>query len=133
MKGFVRLLKPEGVASFEFPHLLNLVQLNQFDTIYHEHFSYLSLTAIRVIFEANGLRVFDVEQLQTHGGSLRIYAQRSEAVRHKVNERVFELQKKEDLKQQLDDIHAVMFELESLQDNCQNILLDIEQSKTAAT
>ncbi len=97
VKGFVRLLKPEGVASFEFPHLLNLVQLNQFDTIYHEHFSYLSLTAIRVIFEANGLRVFDVEQLQTHGGSLRIYAQRSEAVRHKVNERVFELQKKEDL------------------------------------
>jgi len=96
MKGFVRLLKPEGVASFEFPHLLNLVQFNQFDTIYHEHFSYLSFTTIRVIFEANGLRVFDVEQVQTHGGSLRIYAQRSEAVRHKVNERVAELQKKED-------------------------------------
>ncbi len=96
VKGFVRLLKPEGVASFEFPHLLNLVQFNQFDTIYHEHFSYLSFTTIRVIFEANGLRVFDVEQVQTHGGSLRIYAQRSEAVRHKVNERVAELQKKED-------------------------------------
>jgi SAM-dependent methyltransferase len=97
VRGFVRLLKPEGFATFEFPHLLNLVQFNQFDTIYHEHFSYLSFTAIRVIFEANGLRVFDVEQLPTHGGSLRIYAQRSEAVRHKVNERVFELQKKEDL------------------------------------
>ena len=72
-KGFSILLKPQGVATFEFPHLLNLIQLNQFDTIYHEHFSYLSLLAAEHIFEAAGLRVFDVEKLPTHGGSLRLF------------------------------------------------------------
>lgn len=83
--GFVILLKPQGVATFEFPHLLNLVRENQFDTIYHEHFSYLSLTAVARIFERNGLTVFDVEELPTHGGSLRVYAQRRETGRHAVN------------------------------------------------
>ena len=76
--GFAVLLKPSGVATFEFPHLLRLVSENQFDTIYHEHYSYLSLTAVRRIFEHNGLSVFDVEELPTHGGSLRVYAQRSD-------------------------------------------------------
>lgn len=76
--GFAELLKPQGVATFEFPHLLQLVQQNQFDTIYHEHFSYLSLTAVDTIFNANGLVVFDVEELPTHGGSLRVYAQRKD-------------------------------------------------------
>jgi SAM-dependent methyltransferase len=76
--GFGRLLKPAGVATFEFPHLLEMVQQNQFDTAYHEHYSYLSLgTAIRILQE-NGLAVFDVEQLPTHGGSLRVFAQRSD-------------------------------------------------------
>jgi len=74
--GFARLLKPQGVATFEFPHLVRLVESCQFDTIYHEHFSYLSLTAVESIFERNGLQVFDVEQLPTHGGSLRVFAQR---------------------------------------------------------
>jgi SAM-dependent methyltransferase len=72
--GFAVLLKPEGVATFEFPHLLRLVAENQFDTIYHEHFSYLSLHAVKRIFEHNGLTVFEIEELPTHGGSLRIYA-----------------------------------------------------------
>jgi 2-polyprenyl-3-methyl-5-hydroxy-6-metoxy-1,4-benzoquinol methylase len=76
--GFARLLKPHGVATFEFPHLMRLVSGCQFDTIYHEHFSYLSLAAVRRLFEANGLRIFDVEELATHGGSLRVYAQRSD-------------------------------------------------------
>lgn len=76
--GFATLLKPAGVATFEFPHLLNLVEKNQFDTIYHEHYSYLSLIAVQAIFAANGLSVFDVEELPTHGGSLRVYAQRSD-------------------------------------------------------
>lgn len=76
--GFAVLLKPHGVATFEFPHLLRLMAENQFDTIYHEHFSYLSLTAVQTVFEANGLAVFDVEELPTHGGSLRVYAQRSD-------------------------------------------------------
>ena len=74
--GFAVALKPTGVATFEFPHLLQLVQHAQFDTIYHEHFSYLSLTAVARIFEANGLSVFDVQELPTHGGSLRVFAQR---------------------------------------------------------
>lgn len=74
--GFAHLLKPLGVATFEFPHLLRLVMENQFDTVYHEHFSYLSLSAVEGIFSRNGLSVFDVEELTTHGGSLRVYAQR---------------------------------------------------------
>lgn len=82
VSGFTRLLKPQGVATFEFPHLLRMVQENQFDTAYHEHYSYLSLTAVQRIFAANGLTVFDVEQLPTHGGSLRVFAQRSDADVH---------------------------------------------------
>lgn len=74
--GFARLLKPDGVASFEFPHLLQMVQEGQFDTAYHEHYSYLSLTAVARVFSANGLEVFDVSELPTHGGSLRVFAQR---------------------------------------------------------
>lgn len=76
MKGVALLLKPQGVASFEFPHLLNLVRFNQFDTIYHEHYSYLSLTALTSILLAQGLDVFDVERIPTHGGSLRVYVGR---------------------------------------------------------
>ncbi|MBT0961716.1 class I SAM-dependent methyltransferase [Denitromonas iodatirespirans] len=75
--GFARLLTPTGVATFEFPHLLNLLEQCQFDTIYHEHFSYLSLTAVSRIFAAHGLQVFDVEEWPTHGGSLRVFAQRA--------------------------------------------------------
>lgn len=71
--GFAVLLKPEGVATFEFPHLLNLIQQVQFDTIYHEHYSYLSLWLCEQAFAAHGLRIFDVEELPTHGGSLRLY------------------------------------------------------------
>lgn len=74
--GFARLLKPTGVATFEFPHLLQMMRHSQFDTAYHEHYSYLSLTAVCRIFEHNGLQVFDVEELPTHGGSLRVFAQR---------------------------------------------------------
>ena len=77
VSGFVGLLKEDGVVTFEFPHLLNLVAQTQFDTIYHEHFSYLSLTAVQRIFSVNGLEVFRVDELPTHGGSLRVFAQRS--------------------------------------------------------
>ncbi len=82
--GFARLLKPQGVATFEFPHLLRMVQGCQFDTAYHEHYSYLSLTAVSRIFAANGLAVFDVEELSTHGGSLRVFAQRLDSGRRPV-------------------------------------------------
>lgn len=77
--GFAEILKPEGVATFEFPHVLNLIEQVQFDTIYHEHYSYLSLLAVETIFDKAGLRVFDVEDLPTHGGSLRVFACRKEA------------------------------------------------------
>lgn len=86
--GFSLLLKPGGVATFEFPHLYRLVTGLQFDTIYHEHFSYLSLMATTRIFEANGLGVFDVEELPTHGGSLRVYAQGLDSGKHPTSERV---------------------------------------------
>jgi hypothetical protein len=82
--GFARLLKPRGVATFEFPHLMRLVQEHQFDTVYHEHFSYLSLNAVRRIFEANGMAVFDVTELPTHGGSLRVFAQRNDSGVHRI-------------------------------------------------
>ncbi len=71
-------LKPGGVITLEFPHLLRLMEQNQFDTIYHEHYSYLSLMAVRTIFEKHGLTLFDVEELWTHGGSLRIFARHTD-------------------------------------------------------
>jgi SAM-dependent methyltransferase len=91
--GFRILLKPQGVATFEFPHLLRLIIENQFDTIYHEHFSYLSLLTVERIFAAHSLVVFDVEELPTHGGSLRIYAAHIGA--RQIGERVATLRAKE--------------------------------------
>lgn len=88
VRGFATLLKPGGIATFEFPHLLRLVQGNQFDTIYHEHFSYLSLSAVNRIFTCNGLTIFDLEELPTHGGSLRVLAQRSDTGQQSVNKQV---------------------------------------------
>jgi SAM-dependent methyltransferase len=93
--GFTRLLKPCGVATFEFPHLLRMVRECQFDTAYHEHYSYLSLTTVERIFDRNGLAVFDVEELPTHGGSLRIFAQRRDGGSHAVSPRVATLRENE--------------------------------------
>ena len=88
VSAFEELLKPQGIASFEFPHLMNLVKYNQFDTIYHEHFSYLSLSAVNIIFSNNGLQIFDAEEISTHGGSLRVFAQKKKTGIHKINENV---------------------------------------------
>jgi 2-polyprenyl-3-methyl-5-hydroxy-6-metoxy-1,4-benzoquinol methylase len=82
--GFATLLKPTGVATFEFPQLLTLMAGQQFDTLYHEHYSYLSLTAVHALCERNGLEVFDVSQLSTHGGSLRVFVQRADGLRREV-------------------------------------------------
>ena len=82
VEGLKILLKPEGVITLEFPHLLRLIELNEFDTIYHEHFSYFSLINTLNLMEAHGLRVFDVEELKSHGGSLRVYACRVESQTH---------------------------------------------------
>ena len=84
VEGLKILLKPEGVLTLEFPHLLKLIEHNEFDTIYHEHFSYFSLFTTIQLMEAHGLKVFDVEELPSHGGSLRVFACRSEAKTHPV-------------------------------------------------
>ncbi len=90
VRGFSVLLKSTGIATFEFPHLLRLIEQNQFDTIYHEHFSYLSLTAIKSVFEKASLEIFDVEELPTHGGSLRLFVQKALAGRT-ISKRVSQL------------------------------------------
>ena len=95
VKGFSILLKVNGVSTFEFPHLLNLIEKYQFDTIYHEHYSYLSFTTTCAILKSNGMTVFDVEEIKTHGGSLRVYAQRSDTGKQPISKSVSELQKKE--------------------------------------
>lgn len=75
VKGLKIILKEDGLITMEFPHLQKLIEQSQFDTVYHEHFSYLSFTTVNKIFESHGLSLFDVEEIPTHGGSLRIYAQ----------------------------------------------------------
>lgn len=75
LAGVKEMLKPDGTVTFEFPHLLNLIRLNQFDTIYHEHFSYLSIHAVHALFRTAGLELYDVQELSTHGGSLRVFGQ----------------------------------------------------------
>ena len=84
-KGLKAVLKPEGTITLEFPHLMRLIKHRQFDTVYHEHFSYLSLYTVRQIFQAAGLRVWNVEELPTHGGSLRVYGCHQEDTRTTIN------------------------------------------------
>jgi hypothetical protein len=88
VEGLKILLKPEGILTLEFPHLLRLMEHNEFDTIYHEHFSYFSLLTAVNLLEAHGLQVFDVEELVSHGGSLRVFACRAEAKTHPLEQSV---------------------------------------------
>ncbi len=91
VEGLKILLKPEGILTLEFPHLLRLIERNEFDTIYHEHFSYFSMLTAARILEAHALKVFDVEELTTHGGSLRVFACRAEGKTHEVKRTVEDL------------------------------------------
>ena len=93
--GMKIVLKPNGILTMEFPHLLQLIEHNQFDTIYHEHFSYLSFLSVEQIFAAHNLTLFDVEELPTHGGSLRIYGKHDHAAFPIISERVTQLKAKE--------------------------------------
>jgi SAM-dependent methyltransferase len=95
VSGMKILLKPQGVITMEFPHLMRLMEQNQFDTIYHEHFSYLSFFTVEKVFAAHGLTLFDVEELPTHGGSLRIFARHVEDSSKPVGPRVIELRTRE--------------------------------------
>jgi 2-polyprenyl-3-methyl-5-hydroxy-6-metoxy-1,4-benzoquinol methylase len=96
VSGLKNLLKPLGVITLEFPHLFRLIEENQFDTIYHEHFSYFSFLSAEQVLAAHDLTVFDVEELPTHGGSLRIYARHSEDSSLAVGERVAEMKAREE-------------------------------------
>lgn len=93
--GMKLLLAPQGVVTIEFPHIARLIEQNQLDTIYHEHFSYFSFLTARSVLAAHGLEVFDVDELATHGGSLRLYAQQDEDGGRPVSERVTELAERE--------------------------------------
>ena len=95
IKGLKVLLKPGGVITLEFPHLLELIQQKQFDTIYHEHFSYFSFLVVQKIFLFHHLTIFDVEQISTHGGSLRIYVKHEENQKFEISENISNLIKKE--------------------------------------
>lgn len=95
VEGMKIVLKPHGIITMEFPHLMRLNEDNQFDTIYHEHFSYFSLITVKKAFTQYGLTIFDVDELPTHGGSLRIYACHSEDTSKPVSDRVFDLLNRE--------------------------------------
>ena len=95
IKGVKLALKPEGVNTFEFPHLCKLVEFKQFDTVYHEHFSYLSFTTLKSVFEKQGLEFFDVQELTTHGGSLRIFTKHIEDNSKQISPSVEALLKRE--------------------------------------
>ncbi len=95
VKGMKILLKPGGIITMEFPHLMRLTEENQFDTIYHEHFSYFSFFSVEKIFSFHGLKVFDVDELATHGGSLRIYACHGDDTSRIAGRRLIELRERE--------------------------------------
>lgn len=96
VKGLKALLKPCGLITMEFPHLLQLMKQNQFDTIYHEHFSYFSFLAVEQVFARHGMKLFDVEEIPTHGGSLRIYACHDQDASKPIGDRVRELRSREE-------------------------------------
>lgn len=95
VSAFALLLKPDGVATFEFPYLYEMIINSQFDTVYHEHYSYLCLSTVERFFRTNAMTIFDVEELPTHGGSLRVYAQREDTGDRPKSDIVLELLKKE--------------------------------------
>src|SRR5262249_53684541 len=96
VEGLKIILKPTGTITMEFPHLMQLIAKNEFDTIYHEHFSYLSFTTVENVFAAHGLALYDVEELPTHGGSLRIYARHIEDSSQKISLHAKELKAQEE-------------------------------------
>jgi SAM-dependent methyltransferase len=108
--GIPTILAPDGTVTIEFPHLLRLLEENQFDTIYHEHFCYFSLISAETVFAGHGMTIFDVEELWTHGGSLRIYARHTADTSRPVSERVTELRAREEAAGFLDVATYTRFE-----------------------
>ena len=127
--GMKVLLNPTGVVTMEFPHLMQLVDNNQFDTIYHEHFSYLSFYTVQQIFAAQGLELFDVEEIPTHGGSLRIFAKHKEDSTKAISERVGALLAKERAKGMLSLAYYDGFQQKALQVKLDLTTFLIEQKR----
>ncbi len=123
--GLSILLAPSGILTIEFPHLLQLMEQNQFDTIYHEHFSYFSLTTAHQILERYGLEIFDVEELSTHGGSLRIYVQHPKGVIH---DSVYEILEKEKKLTEITTYHSFSKQVEQVKDSLLEFLHEIKKS-----
>jgi SAM-dependent methyltransferase len=119
--GMKILLKPGGVITMEFPHLMRLIDENQFDTIYHEHFSYFSFLTVRRVFAAHGLKLFDVEELPTHGGSLRIYGAHDDDAAKPESDRAWELAERE-LGAAYEDIDTYRAYARGVQDEKRSIL-----------
>lgn len=135
VKGLKILLRPGGVITLEFPHLLRLMDGNQFDTIYHEHFSYFSLLTAEKIFAAHGLTVFDVEELPTHGGSLRLYLRHTEEETPSVTARVGRLRALEQEREldQLSGYRSFAAQVEKTKRDLLRFLIDAkEQGKSIA-
>lgn len=130
VKGMKIILSDQGIITMEFPHLFQLICNNQFDTIYHEHFSYLSLFTVNQIFFANGLQIFDVEEISTHGGSLRIFAKHIENTTQPISESVIVLLEKE-RKEGLTDIRyygKFAFHAQKTKFNFLSFLLDQKEA-----
>lgn len=115
VEGMKMLLAPNGIITMEFPHLMQLIDNHQFDTIYHEHFSYLSFTTVNKIFASQGLQLFDVEEIPSHGGSLRIYAKHTEDTGRVVSENVRKLLDKEASKGMSEMAYYNGFQFKALQ------------------
>lgn len=128
VKGLKIALKEHGIVTMEFPHLLRLIAENQFDTIYHEHFSYFSFLTVENVFAAHGLTLFDVEELPTHGGSLRIYGRHTEDSSRAIGERVDALRDKE-IQAGLDDIKVYARFAERVKDTKRKLLTFLIDAK----
>jgi hypothetical protein len=129
VQGLKIILKETGVVTMEFPHLMQLVENNQFDTIYHEHFSYFSLFTVRKIFASHGLELFDVEALPTHGGSLRIYAAHTEDTTRDISENITGILMKESSVGMQDISYYTPFQNRADQIKCELVSFLIEQKK----
>ena len=128
--GMKIVLKPSGILTMEFPHLLQLILHNQFDTIYHEHFSYFSFLTVERVFAKHGITLFDVEELPTHGGSLRIFGRHTEAEQPNVTDRVGALKKKE-MSAGLDKIGTYLKFGEQVKETKRKVLDFLIQAKRA--
>ncbi|ACK67303.1 C-methyltransferase [Rippkaea orientalis PCC 8801] len=127
--GMKIILKPDGILTVEFPHLLQLIEQNQFDTIYHEHFSYFSFLTVEKVFAAHDIELFDVEELPTHGGSLRIYGKHHSAVEPVISPRVKQLKEKE-IKAGLDQLETYLTFEKKVRETKRKILSFLIEAKS---